>query len=245
MPRATPAAHRPPAVLVVEDDPHIAQLLQALLSSAGYLVEYAADGAAALAYIEAPGFDLVLLDLMLPQVSGLEVCRRVRARAGEVYLPIILLTGLASEDDRQAGFAAGADDYVTKPFHAADILARVRVWTRTRQRLVAAYDQVRLAAARAERARLEGVHLAAGTMKDRLTNQLAQIITAAELLAEDPDLPAHVRELASAALRAATEATSTLRQLHRIRCIKVVDWGPGLDPTIDLPRRPPRPRLDT
>src|SRR4051812_27573066 len=72
---------------------------------------------------------------MLPDGNGLELCRRVRAQEFGVYLPIILLTALSSEAGRHAGFAAGVDDYVTKPFEAADLLDRVDVWVRTRKRL--------------------------------------------------------------------------------------------------------------
>src|SRR5205814_32813 len=105
------------------------------------------------------GVDLVLLDLMLPEIDGLELCRQVRARpADAVYLPIVILTALAGEAERRTGFAAGADDYVTKPFDAADLLDRVAVWVRTRTRLQAAHARAqaeqaanaRLAAERAE-----------------------------------------------------------------------------------------------
>jgi response regulator RpfG family c-di-GMP phosphodiesterase/anti-sigma regulatory factor (Ser/Thr protein kinase) len=87
---------------------------------------------------------------MLPEMDGLEICRRVRSEQNEVYLPIIMLTALAGEDQVHAGFEVGADDYVTKPFAIATLLDRVQVWLRTRQRLKAAHE--RLAA---ERARLE------------------------------------------------------------------------------------------
>jgi DNA-binding response OmpR family regulator len=117
-----------PLVLVVEDDRATRELLQERLGCAGYGVELAADGATALAYVEAGGLDLVLLDVNLPDLDGLEVCRRVRARQCEVYLPIIMVTGLSGEEHRNAGFTAGVDDYVTKPFRSADLLDRVQFW---------------------------------------------------------------------------------------------------------------------
>ena len=126
-----------PVVLVVDDDPEIGEVLRYLLEHAGYTVALAGGAAAALARIEAGGIDLVLLDLMLPEMHGLELCRRVRAREGEAYLPIIMLSALADEAQRHAGFVAGADDYVTKPFNSDDLLDRVRVWVRTRQQLKA------------------------------------------------------------------------------------------------------------
>jgi two-component system sensor histidine kinase KdpD len=86
--------------------------------------------------------DLVLLDVMLPDLDGLALCRQVRAREPEIYLPIIMLTALAGEKERQAGFAADADDYVTKPVDFNELRARVAVWLRTRQRLRAAHEQL-------------------------------------------------------------------------------------------------------
>jgi DNA-binding response OmpR family regulator len=131
-------------VLIVEDDPEISNLLRELLELEGYSVESAADGAAGLARVEAGGIDLLLLDLMLPKLDGLELCRRARAQTGDVYLPIIMLTGLTDEAQRHAGFVCGADDYVTKPFNVDELLDRVRVWLGTRQRLKSAHERLLL-----------------------------------------------------------------------------------------------------
>jgi PAS domain S-box-containing protein len=131
----------PATILIVEDDRPTAQTIQRLLEEEGYRVELAADGAAGLARAEAGDIDLVLLDLRLPRLDGLEVCRRLRERAADVYLPIIIMTSAVNRAQRQAGFAAGADDYVTKPLDFEDFLARVEVWVRTRQRLSAAHNQ--------------------------------------------------------------------------------------------------------
>jgi PAS domain S-box-containing protein len=124
-----------PRILVVEDDHATAVVIRDLLESEGYNVGTAPDGATGLAHVEADGVDLVLLDLMLPDLNGFELCRHVRAHETGVYLPIIMLTAMTAERDRHAGFAAGADDYVTKPFEVHDLLDRVHVWLRTRQRL--------------------------------------------------------------------------------------------------------------
>lgn len=131
-----------PFVLVVEDDSLVSDMLRAMLGRAGYTVEVAADGAAGLARIEAGGVDLVLLDLLMPKMNGLEVCQRVRARDTDVYLPIIILTAQARPEQRQAGFAAGADDFLTKPFEREDLLARVQVWVRARQRMQALHARL-------------------------------------------------------------------------------------------------------
>ena len=109
--------------------------MQALLESSGGAVTAVPDGHAALARIEAGGVDLVLLDLMLPDINGLELCRRLRAYENGAYLPIIMLTALNDDADRHAGFGAGADDYISKPFEAGDLLDRVDVWVRARGRL--------------------------------------------------------------------------------------------------------------
>ncbi len=117
-----------PLVLVADDDPDMRALLRRLLERAGIRVELVADGAAALARLEAGGVDLVLVDLMMPQVNGLEFCRRVREAEQEQHVPIIMLTGSVNAADRRAGFALGVDDYLLKPFHTQAVIERVRAW---------------------------------------------------------------------------------------------------------------------
>ncbi|MFI5760898.1 MULTISPECIES: response regulator [unclassified Streptomyces] len=112
----------PARVLVVDDDPTVAEVVTGYLRRAGYTVESVADGPAALARAAAFRPDLVVLDLMLPGLDGLEVCRRLRA-AGPV--PVIMLTARGDEDDRIAGLERGADDYVTKPFSPRELVLRV------------------------------------------------------------------------------------------------------------------------
>jgi two-component system response regulator RegX3 len=110
--------------LVVEDEPGLRDGLVDLLTADGHAVTAAADGAIAASKGVAEAFDLVLLDLMLPRLDGIEVCRRLRAaRPG---MPILMLTARGSEDDKVRGLGEGADDYVTKPFGARELLARVR-----------------------------------------------------------------------------------------------------------------------
>jgi DNA-binding response OmpR family regulator len=118
------------SVLVVEDDPTLASALRYNLERSGYTCLLAADGARGLelARRERPG--LVLLDLMLPGIDGIEVCRRLRA---ESNVPIIMLTAKAEEVDRIVGLEIGADDYVTKPFSMRELMARVRASLRRAQ----------------------------------------------------------------------------------------------------------------
>ncbi|TPQ24491.1 response regulator transcription factor [Methylomonas koyamae] len=115
-------------LLLVEDDPDIAGLLAANLREEGYDVDLAADGDAALAAIAGKHYDLLLLDIMLPGVDGLEICRRVRA--GPVYTPIIIVSSKSSDVQRVVGLEMGADDYIVKPFALAEVVARVRALLR-------------------------------------------------------------------------------------------------------------------
>jgi len=126
----------------VEDEIVSRRVIAELLAGDGYIVETAADGRAGLERLEAGGIHVVLLDLILPEIDGLELCRRVRARVDEVYVPIIMMTAMTSEQERLEGFAAGADDYVIKPFQFEELLARVQVWVRTSQRLQAAHARL-------------------------------------------------------------------------------------------------------
>ncbi len=111
-------------VLVVDDDPTVSDVVRRYLEQDGYRVRLAADGPAALAAVDAEAPDLVVLDRMLGDVDGLEVCRRLRGRSPD--LPVIMLTALSEEADRVAGLETGADDYLTKPFSPRELVLRVR-----------------------------------------------------------------------------------------------------------------------
>ncbi|NGO79078.1 response regulator transcription factor [Streptomyces sp. YC504] len=121
-PSQEPAVAPPARVLVVDDDPTVAEVVAGYLDRAGYLVERFADGPSALRAAGERPPDLVVLDLMLPGMDGLEVCRRLRERAP---VPVIMLTARGDEDDRILGLEMGADDYVTKPFSPRELVLRV------------------------------------------------------------------------------------------------------------------------
>jgi DNA-binding response OmpR family regulator len=112
-------------ILIVEDDRDIAELVRHYLVRAGHTADVVASGADALPRIQKRQPDLLVLDLMLPGLHGLEICRAVRAAAGTADLPIIMVTARAEESDRIAGLELGADDYVTKPFSPKELVARV------------------------------------------------------------------------------------------------------------------------
>ncbi|MDT0420849.1 response regulator transcription factor [Streptomyces evansiae] len=130
----------PPHVLVVDDDPTVAEVVAGYLLRAGCTVDRAGDGPSALARAHTHRPDLVVLDLMLPGMDGLEVCRRMRARNP---VPVIMLTARGDEDDRILGLERGADDYVTKPFSPRELVLRVESVLR-RTRPDPAPDPVRL-----------------------------------------------------------------------------------------------------
>jgi DNA-binding response OmpR family regulator len=128
-------------VLVVEDEPMVAEVVERYLRRDGYVVTVTHDGQKALEEFERIQPDLIVLDIMLPGVDGLEVCKRVRARS---ETPIIMLTARREETDKLVGLGIGADDYVTKPFSPRELAARVKaVLRRVRQPIQASSDFLR------------------------------------------------------------------------------------------------------
>lgn len=111
-------------VLVVEDDPNIIDLLEIHLQDLGCALTRAEDGQRGLAAAESTAFDLIILDVMLPQMDGLEVCRRLRMQ--QINTPILMLTAKSEEIDKVLGLETGADDYLTKPFSIRELIARVK-----------------------------------------------------------------------------------------------------------------------
>ena len=131
------AGQTKPLVMVVEDDAAIATLLRYNLEKSGYRVEEAVDGQEAVTRIAETKPDLVLLDWMLPTMSGIEVCRQIRRRPETRELPVIMVTARAEDQDAVRGLNTGADDYITKPFSVEALLARVRALLRRSNTIVA------------------------------------------------------------------------------------------------------------
>ena len=115
-------------ILLVEDEPELAAFLERVLQDAAWATDVAASGAAALEALAVNDYDLVVLDLGLPDMDGREVCRRWRERGGRA--PVLMLTARTGVNDRVAGLDAGADDYLAKPFAVAELLARLRALAR-------------------------------------------------------------------------------------------------------------------
>jgi DNA-binding response OmpR family regulator len=235
----TPPSSRP-VVLVIEDDPDIVDLLQDLLASSGYRTECANDGLAGLARIQAGGIDLVLLDLLLPGLSGIDLCAAVRraACADAVYLPIIMLTAMSDPKERRGGFAAGADDYVTKPFDLGELMARVAVWLRVRQHAQETHalrEALRETERRQAQVQVEAIHLTAREMAHRLNNDLTMAVGFLELLQQgSPNLPPVEQALLADARRGLGAAVDTVEQLQHVVLVATKDTPSGL--ALDLAR---------
>jgi len=129
-------------LLVVEDDPDISMLLAHSLGRAGFAVETLSSGTEVLAEARRRTPDLILLDLMLPGLDGLEVCRALRADPATAAMPVIMLTARAEESDRIVGLELGADDYITKPFSPNEVVARVRALLRRAHRATPADNRM-------------------------------------------------------------------------------------------------------
>lgn len=114
-------------ILIVDDEVHIVELIKYNLESNGYRAYTAYDGREALKAVEENGADLIILDLMLPVIDGLEVCKTLKRRQNTAGIPIIMLTAKSEEFDKILGLELGADDYITKPFSVRELLARVKV----------------------------------------------------------------------------------------------------------------------
>ncbi len=166
-----------PLVLIVEDEDALATLLAYNLERDGHRVITARDGEEALLVVEEQRPDLVLLDWMVPKISGIELCRRLRNRPDTRNLPIIMLTARGEEDDRIRGLEVGADDYVVKPFFTSELMARIRAVMR-RIRPALAQDVITVGDIildrAAHRVRRNGRDIHLGPTEFRLLDHLVQ-----------------------------------------------------------------------
>lgn len=118
-------------ILVVEDEPKVGAFIREGLGEQGYQVDLATDGQMASGHFKNSAYQLVILDVLIPHISGVELCRQFRKTNGEV--PILMLTALGTMEDKLAGFDAGADDYLVKPFEFQELLARIKALTKRTQ----------------------------------------------------------------------------------------------------------------
>ena len=122
----TTTAHRPARILIADDTPQAAELLEAYLSGADYDIEFASDGEETLERVAARRPDLILLDVMMPRLSGFEVCKRLRADPATRAIPILMITALDQPLDVERAVEAGTDDFLSKPISQAELMHRVR-----------------------------------------------------------------------------------------------------------------------
>ncbi len=113
------------SILIVDDDAHIREVARFALARAGHTVELATDGAAAYERVMRGGIELIVLDILMPELDGLGLCRRLRAHGGTTPVPIVFLSSRGEEADRVLGLDLGADDYITKPFSPRELVARI------------------------------------------------------------------------------------------------------------------------
>ncbi len=196
------------------------------LKRLGHQCRAAADGATASAVLAAGGVDVVISDWQLPDLDGLELCRRVRADEAAEYTYVIILT--PTDDRTQARWAleAGADDYLAKPFDAEALeIAMIAA-----ARLSALHREQQ--AAQRQAGRLEGVRLAARTMRHELGNKLAVTVLFNELLTEQVDASTELYTAAVKALHSAREAAQIMDQLGRVTQPELIEWGADVSPTL-------------
>jgi two-component system alkaline phosphatase synthesis response regulator PhoP len=136
------AARPPTRILVAEDDPDIGNLLEHYLKKAGFLATIITSGRDVMPQVKRDTPDLVVLDLMLPGLDGLQLCRAIRADANTAAIPIIMLTAKAEESDRIIGLELGADDYITKPFSPNEVVARIKALLRRAHRAAPADNRL-------------------------------------------------------------------------------------------------------
>jgi len=116
-----------PRILCVDDEPANLKLLEALLAPRGYEVIKATDGKEALEKLNEQGMDIVLLDVMMPEINGFEVCKKIKEDNRYRHIPVVMITALRSREDRIKGIEAGAEDFISKPFDHGEVLARIKM----------------------------------------------------------------------------------------------------------------------
>jgi DNA-binding response OmpR family regulator len=184
-PESSPATSTGRRALVVEDEPHIRELVALHLGLEGLEVVPAKDGDEAISLVQSQSFDVCVLDLMLPRVDGLAVCRAIRREPRNGDTPILMLTARRDEADKVLGLESGADDYLTKPFGVRELVARVRALLRrprASQSAAAAMDVVEVGALRVDRARRQA------TLDGRLLDLTPHEFDVLHLLAANPGI---------------------------------------------------------
>ena len=231
-----PASQRAARILVAEDDPAAADVLQALLSRVGHQVEIAGDGATALQMLDSGSTpDILILDWMLPVITGLEICRLVRQRWDPLTLPILMVTAKMDAESISAAFEAGVSDYLTKPFLGSELRARIAAHLHVKRLLE---ERRRMEEHMAEREKLSTLGLLVSGVAHDLNNPLGGISGQAQLLLEeetDPGKTSALRHILGEVQRA-KRIVGDLLSFARRQPIerKPVDVGKVLQATLRL-----------
>ncbi len=209
-------------VMIVDDDYELSQMVKALLEKEGYSVLLAYDGEEALELLANHNIDLLILDVMMPTMSGYEVCRRLRESTFPVTFSIIMLTGKSSIDDKIVGLDMGADDYLTKPFDVLELLARVRAQMRIRDLQERLVNMEKLAT----------IGQMTITLSDQINNPLASMLWHISLLKkelENQQAPSPTVINAVAAIEKAVHSINeVMTKLRKVRRPVSKEFSPGI-----------------
>lgn len=209
-------------IMIVDDDYELAQMMKALLEKEGYAVLLAYDGQEALELLANHSIDLLILDVIMPNMDGYEVCRRLRESVFSTTFSIIMLTAKSGIDDKIVGLDMGADDYLTKPFDVLELLARVRAQMRIRDLQDQLVDMEKLAT----------VGQMAITLSHEINNPLASILWHISLLRrvleDQQKLSPNVVDAVMAIEEAVHRISEVLAKLQKIRRPVVKEFSPGI-----------------
>jgi DNA-binding response OmpR family regulator len=197
-------------LLIVDDDKSVLELLESSLVRFGYSVRKAADGLQAVASVGEQTPDLVIMDVSMPKMDGLQACKEIKELEQDGFIPVILLTGKGTTTDKLRGLDSGADDYLTKPFIISELIARVKSMLRikklteqlqkTRSELIIAKQTAAIAAT-------------AVTLNDKINTPLTRILVNIEIM--DRKMPDRVRETCSRHLRDTVDAANKIGELTK------------------------------
>jgi len=220
-------------VLIADDSPLIRRLIEVAVLDRGHEVIGAEDGSSAWALFEREQPSLVIVDWQMPELDGLEVCRRIRASPSARDVFLLVVTGRVEGDDVVNALNAGADDYLFKPFTPSSITARLEI----AERRIAANDARWAAEEALSNAQwMAGIGQTALAIQHEINNPLAALLSNAQLMLMDDALPADVRSLADDMLAQARRVANVVKRLSRLEEPKTVEYLAG-EPMLDLSER--------
>jgi DNA-binding response OmpR family regulator len=222
-------------VLIADDSPLIRRLIEVAVLDRGHEVIGAEDGSSAWALFEREHPSLVIVDWQMPELDGLEVCRRIRASPSARDVFVLVVTGRVEGDDVVNALNAGADDYLFKPFTPSSITARLEI----AERRIAANDARWAAEEALSNAQwMAGIGQTALAIQHEVNNPLAALLSNVQLMLMDDALPADVRSLADDMLAQARRVANVVKRLSRLEEPKTVEYLAG-EPMLDLSERGP------